>query len=208
MQNLRNELAQMKLVAESRAEARKTIFQSDKIMADAELKRLRDELTSLEKEKSPTKAQTDRIKALKDPGGEIPAAELQVSGVVNDLASLERQKSIILGVLTAAIKEADDLTTYLTTANSEGVTPFQAVAVIDAIRANSTHHLLFADIVSQGGEIQTKKTAFSGSINYIGGVVVSFILMDQAGSPIAADNSIKVNAQRVKRSKPIEGLAR
>lgn len=205
---LRNDIADMKRIAEHRAEDRKRVLENDKAEADEALKILLDELVELRKLDSPTSEERRRVIALTADDGEIRSARLNVTGIANDISSLERRKAIVIGDLNAAIKEADDLTTALTTANSEGVTPYQAVGVIDAIKSNPNHALLFADIVSQGGEIQTKKTAFSGSINYIGGGVVSYILADQSGMPIAADNVAKLKTQTVRRKKPVEGLER
>ena len=208
LRGLRTELDDMRLVANIRAETRMTTLVTQKSAVDANLSSLENELEELKKLSAPNSDQLRRLRILSEDGGELDREKEKAVRIANSIISLQRQKSTVISVLSAAIKEADDVSSYLTTANAAGVTPFQAVGIIDTIKSNPNHYLLFADIVSHGGEIQTKKTSFSGSINYIGGAIVSYILVDQSGDLIAADNVAKVDTHRVSRRNSIAEIER
>lgn len=198
LQTLRDEISDRQLIAETYAEQQKTTLDSFKTAQGVILTKLQAELKELKTAKKPTAAKESEIMRSK----EITAA------VDKELLKLKTKKELIVGRLQAGIVTADKLTTTLTTANTEGLTPFQAVSVVDTIKSNSTQHMLFVEVVSHGAEIQTTRKAFSGNVNYIGGVNVSYVLLSGTGDVRAAGTDSKLDAKTFKRGKPIEGMIR
>ena len=68
--------------------------------------------------------------------------------------------------------------------------------------------MLYAEIVSQGAEIQTTKKAFKGDVAYIGGASISYLLLDSSGNVLAAGTESKLKSEKFKRSKSVEGISR
>lgn len=198
LHRLRNAIDSRKLIASTYAARKKSSLETEKAQLQSDIKAAETKIVELKKDKKPTKPQ-DEI---------IQVAKLKISQIDFYLAELETKRALIIGYLDAGLKAADDLTGTLTTANTEGVTPFQAVSVIDYITSHPSYNLLYAEIVSQGAEIQTTKKAFSGDIAYIGGASISFLLLNHAGEIIAAGTEKKLKSQKFKRGKPIAGMSR
>jgi hypothetical protein len=78
------------------------------------------------------------------------------------------------------IQEFNALETTLTSRpTGQSQSPLEAVATIDIIRSKGDEaKVLYVSVVSQGGEVEITKSAWtSGRISYVGGSVVSFFLM-------------------------------
>jgi len=208
LQTLRNELSSLRLIAETRAEKQRSLFANELAITMSKLDALRAELAALVARKDKTEDDKNRITVLQGSESPIVEATYEVRLVQNKQSELERIRTLILAHLNAGITTADALTTTLTTANSMGVTPFQTVSIINYIKSKAGAYLLFTDIVSQGGEVQTINRAFSGRITYAGGATVSYILLKNDGNAVAADTHTNVKTASFKRRKVAKGISR
>lgn len=208
LRGLRDELSAIRLTIDVETQRRQSMIAAELRSRNAILTALRAELTLLNSKQNKTPAETKRIKELRDPDGLIAEAVQQVLAEEAAQADLVRLRSVVIGHLDAAITAADSLMTSLTMANATGVSPIQSVGLIDYIKSSGPIHLLFADTVSQGGEAQTIRRAFSGRITYVGGAGVAFYLTDSNGAVLAAGTQQSVVSESFKRRKIAQGINR
>ncbi|MFT6046361.1 MAG: hypothetical protein ACI9WC_002067 [Arenicella sp.] len=75
----------------------------------------------------------------------------------------------------------------ITVRPADGASLLETVANVDSFKADKNASMLSIEISSSGGEIERKSSSFrSDRIKYLGGVVVSYIMFDQAGETKAA----------------------
>ncbi|MCM1988003.1 hypothetical protein [Methanococcoides seepicolus] len=134
-------------------------------------------------------------------------AELEVE--IKKLAdpSLVERKQAKLEALTAeqqaaetAVLQSESLITacdesrkaLLTAADDQTASPMEAAVLREKILALKVTHLLYATIVSSGGEaITSRRWLTSGHTAYLGGSVVSYILAKVEGDIVTADTLVR-----------------
>lgn len=122
-------------------------------------------------------------------------AELEVEIKKLTDPSLVERKQAKLEELTAEQQAAETAVlqseSLITAADGQTASPMEAAVLRENISALGITHLLYATIVSSGGEAITSKQWFtSGHTAYLGGSVVSYILADVDGHIVAADTLV------------------
>lgn len=104
---------------------------------------------------------------------------------IRDLVQRRAEETQKVAAWTRVTSDIDPLlqelvaleTTLTSRPTGEVQSPLEAVATIDVIRALGDAKVLYVSVVSQGGEVEVTKGAWSTHVSYIGGSVVSFFLM-------------------------------
>jgi hypothetical protein len=96
--------------------------------------------------------------------------------------SLERALAAASAEINAVLTATDSLVKALT--EGQGGTPsaLEMVSEADAVRSNPSAKLLQLEISGQGGEVHATKSAFRSRLTYVGGVAVSYLLVDTDGT--------------------------
>jgi hypothetical protein len=106
------------------------------------------------------------------------------------VAAVRQQWLGISEKFAAAFKTFDALMeTILTPSEADQKSPLEVVALIDSIRAKKDNPLLlFASIVSQGGDVEITTSVWTGGrVSFIGGSVTVFFVTDSKGNLQASD---------------------
>lgn len=186
-----------------------------KVVANAEAaaKEVTKKKTVLEKA---GKALKDKLKVATDAGNRseienlnkfIAANTTQQAEKAEELKEIEKRKTSVIARIDLALSETDEFLKTLTTLNDVGKTPLQTVATIDQLKSSGNNYLLFADIASQGGELQMTKSSWSGTVGYLGGAIVTYMLIDNQGRVIGAGQYKSIKAKSKKRSANVESFA-
>ncbi|MDD3245988.1 MAG: hypothetical protein PHF18_03880 [Methanosarcina sp.] len=138
---------------------------------------------------------------------EIKKKEDSSPAEISELASLVGRKQQELKVLTDEKQEVEEnileseslitafdkgIKALLTTVDGQTASPFEVAVLREQISELKITHLLYAKIVSGGGDAITGKRWFSWRhVTYLGGSVVSYILADTKGEIVAANTSIQ-----------------
>jgi hypothetical protein len=113
-----------------------------------------------------------------------------------EIANLEKAQAlaeIAKEQSEALITAFDEISkTLLAIPEGQTASPLAAAILRERIESLEITHLLYATIVSSGGEVIIKKGWFicSGHTEYLGGSVVSYLLADQDGRIVAADTLV------------------
>lgn len=122
-------------------------------------------------------------------------------------AVIKANQKQVMDPIDQALTAAEALMTVLTTANDAGKTPLQVTAIVDQIAGGNTY-MLSADIASMGSELQITKKSWNGKVGYLGGSVVTYVLVSKDGVLMSADQLKSVKTSRFKRSYDIKELER
>jgi len=144
------------------------------------------ELANLELELEKAKA---AYEAAKKAGPADPDVIKAAEGKVRELQSKILPLGIMKGRWEKAVTEIDTTlaaTDALVKALVEGAegkpSAVEVVAAVDVAKSDSTLKILQLETSSQGGETHVSKSAWRTRLTYVGGVAVSYLLMDQEGT--------------------------
>lgn len=128
------------------------------------------------------------IKKIKDPSLlEHKKKELKDLTVVQQAA----EKAVLQSKILMAIYDKSN-EVLLTTAEGQNASPLAAAILQEKISELQITHLLYAKIVSSGGEAITgKRMIGSGETAYLGGSVVSYVLAKVEGEIVAAGTLVE-----------------
>lgn len=167
--------------------------------------RVQPELAALSELKLELAAAEADLEAAKKAKPVDPAKVQAAEQKVRDL----KQKILPKGILKArwerAAAEIDATlaaTDALVKALAEGAqgkpSTLESVAAVDVAKADETVKVLQLEISSQGGEMHVSKSAWRTRLTYVGGVAVSYFLMDQRGAVEASGIVARPIAQSVR----------
>jgi hypothetical protein len=92
--------------------------------------------------------------------------------------------------------------TLTATPSGGGPSPLESVAAVDRLHEDPDARLLYVNVVSQGGEVETTEGTFKkGKITFIAGTVVTFFLIGRDGELLASG---LIPQQRNERFKPTD----
>ena len=168
----------------------------------AKIKKLRNDLAAIKK-------------------NEESADKTEVAARVEQLEAalgLEQLRSDVLSFVKGTVEEGtteiqkaiDDLSIYMITpSESSPITPLEIIAIIDRIQGKqpSVSHILFLNIIDQGGEVHLTKSVWTGGgVSYIGGSTVVYFLATPDGELKAAGTKTKYAAGTYGNRRGVKGL--
>ncbi|MEL6687989.1 MAG: hypothetical protein AAFP97_10255 [Pseudomonadota bacterium] len=193
----RDDLTNKKVVVTKNLDAAIKGFEADKASILAQLKQ---DLANAQ-----TNNDQDEIDRLQ----KLIAGELGPVKIINDkIAEAKKKQADMFAKIDPVLALANEYIKMLTTANDAGQTPMQVVSVVDQLKSSTDAFLLSARLASQGGELQMKKNSWSGSVGYLGGTVLTYMLMDSEGNIISAGQKDSVRTASKKRGTKIKKLER
>jgi hypothetical protein len=136
----------------------------------------------------------DEKRALQEKLSKIEKAHQErmdkLKGDAKAVEAVRQQWTEISEQFAEAFKTFDALMeTILTPPDADKKSPLEVVALIDSIRAKKDDPLLlFASIVSQGGDVEITTSVWTGGrVSFIGGSVTVFFVTDSKGNLQASD---------------------
>jgi alanyl-tRNA synthetase len=117
-----------------------------------------------------------------------------------DLDQADADKSRVQQALQrsdALIAALDEFNKQLTaTPEGQQYSPLVSAALRKYVQQQEIAYLLYITISSSGGDSITSKERFarSGNLKFLGGCVISYILVDIAGQTVAADTVVKLSS--------------
>lgn len=113
-----------------------------------------------------------------------------VQSLEGEVASFEQARKEWQGLDTrfaALIDGAAAMVDAVTGRPKGAQSPLEVVAAVDLLHQHTDAMVLFIDIASQGAEIEVTKSVWgSGRISYIGGMVLTYILLDKNGGYVTS----------------------
>lgn len=96
----------------------------------------------------------------------------------------------------AICKEFSSFYDKLTTISTDGKSPFKKAVISDQIETLGITHFIYFKVMSAGGQSIKKRRLWKSSINYSGGCVVSYYVIDKTGEFIASDTIIDLSSTK------------
>jgi len=124
---------------------------------------------------------------------------------LSDTQALKKDNNLVVNHIQKLIDAADDVISFVSTENSNGLSPLDQVSVIDQIKqAGNESIILYLNAVLSGGEAETSKSVFSqGKISYIGGTIINYIFYSSNGKILDLGVYRKIKSKVFKRRKGI-----
>jgi hypothetical protein len=123
-------------------------------------------------------------KAKPSEAAKIQAAEeavRELQGKILPLGIRKARWDRVATEIDATLTATDALVKALVEGAEGKPSAVEAVAAVDVVKSDPALKILRLEISSQGGEIHVSKSVWRTRLTYVGGVVVSYVLMDQEG---------------------------
>ena len=123
---------------------------------------------------------------------------------IENASRYERHRTKVITRLDTEINAANELINAFTEKTADRLSPLESVSTIESIKKTPNPNLLYVDTVSQGGEVETSKAAFTqGRVSYLGGVVISYTLTSKDGEYLSSGNEQRIRSATFKRRRGI-----
>lgn len=126
-------------------------------------------------------------KAANPPNSDVvEGAERALENIETDIMGLEVKEAAwerVASEIDAALAATDTLVKALVEGGEGKPSPIESLVAVDFIKSRKDLKILQLEISSQGGEIHATKTAWKNRLTYLGGVAITYFLVDHEGKP-------------------------
>lgn len=139
----------------------------------------------------------------------MAAAETKVRGLQQSVLPLATKKGRwekVAAEIDATLAATDALVKALLEGGEGRPSAVEAVAAADAVKSKSTVKILRLEASSQGGEMHVSKSPWRTRLTYVGGVAVTYLLLDHYGAVLASGVIAQPIAKSVKAKDAATGL--
>lgn len=156
------------------------------------------------------KADLAKAKAAKPPvAAEIAEAEKRVRELQQKIVpfgTIKARWERVAAEIDATLAATDVLVKALLEGAEGKPSAVEAVAAADIAKSNPTIKILRLETSSQGGEMHVSKSAWRTRLTYVGGVAVSYLLLDHTGAVSKSGVVARPIARSMKASEAAGGL--